>query len=142
MSATTAHPDPQQPADARHEADVRRALPLVVVLALVGVLVASVSVIVWILLGWFGGMGQASTYPLNTFKPGPAENWMNPSVDLSETHRREDAHLFHYEWVDRKASIVRIPIDRAMTLVAERAETTPGTEPTKVATSQETMANE
>jgi hypothetical protein len=38
---------------------------------------------------------------------------------LRELRRDEDAALSSYGWVDRKADVVRIPIDRAIDLVAE-----------------------
>jgi hypothetical protein len=42
---------------------------------------------------------------------------------LRDLHRDEDAALGRYGWVvDRKAGIVRIPIDRAMDLVAEKPD--------------------
>jgi len=40
--------------------------------------------------------------------------------DLKQTRLDEDARLTQYEWRDKSASIVRIPIDRAMELVAQR----------------------
>jgi hypothetical protein len=40
--------------------------------------------------------------------------------DLAETHRREDAVLNHYGWVDKNAGKVHIPIDRAIDLLSER----------------------
>jgi hypothetical protein len=39
---------------------------------------------------------------------------------LRDLHRKEDATLGSYGWVDRKAGVVRIPIDRAIELVAEK----------------------
>jgi hypothetical protein len=41
---------------------------------------------------------------------------------LRDLHRDEDAALGRYGWVDRKAGIVRIPIDRAIELVAEKPD--------------------
>ncbi|MCL5742512.1 MAG: hypothetical protein M1541_01100 [Acidobacteria bacterium] len=41
-------------------------------------------------------------------------------ADLRDERRTEDAILNSYGWVDRKAGVVRIPIDRAMDLLAER----------------------
>jgi len=43
-----------------------------------------------------------------------------PGRELLEMRAAEDAALHSYGWVDRRAGIVRIPIDRAMELVAKR----------------------
>jgi len=43
-----------------------------------------------------------------------------PPADLAVLRAREDARLNSYGWIDRKAGIVRIPIERAMDLIVER----------------------
>ena len=43
-----------------------------------------------------------------------------PEVDLQAFRAREDAELSGYGWIDRTAGVVRIPIDRAMELIAQR----------------------
>lgn len=43
-----------------------------------------------------------------------------PWEDLARLRAEEDARLHRYVWVDRKAGIVRIPIERAIALLAER----------------------
>ncbi len=60
--------------------------------------------------------------PLAEARPLPPEPRLqvNPSVDLKAMRAAEDAALNTYGWVDRKAGIVRIPIERAMELLAER----------------------
>ncbi len=40
--------------------------------------------------------------------------------DVADLHRREDLLLQNYTWVDRTLGKVRIPIERAMELVAEK----------------------
>ena len=47
----------------------------------------------------------------------------HPIRDLRELRAAEDAVLNSYGWVDRKAGIVRIPIARAMELLAKRGVT-------------------
>lgn len=44
----------------------------------------------------------------------------HPSADLDALRRQEDAVLSTYGWVDEKAGVARIPIDRAMQLLVER----------------------
>jgi hypothetical protein len=43
-----------------------------------------------------------------------------PALDLQTLRAREDAVLGSYGWVDREAGVLRIPIDEAMRVVAER----------------------
>jgi len=43
-----------------------------------------------------------------------------PQVDLAALRAREDATLNGYGWVDRKAGVVRVPIERAMDLLIQR----------------------
>ncbi len=42
------------------------------------------------------------------------------AADLAAFRAKEEAELHSYGWVDRKAGVVRIPIDRAMELLLER----------------------
>lgn len=46
---------------------------------------------------------------------------VNPARDMAELRRAEDRVLKGYGWVDEAAGIARIPIDRAMAIVAERS---------------------
>ena len=43
---------------------------------------------------------------------------IDPSRDLEDMRRDEDAVLHNYGWIDRRTGSVRIPIDRAMDLLA------------------------
>ncbi len=45
---------------------------------------------------------------------------VDPARDLQDMRAQEDAVLNSYGWVDRKAGIVRLPIHRAIDLLAER----------------------
>jgi hypothetical protein len=44
----------------------------------------------------------------------------NPTKDFDEFRQQQNAILDSYGWVDRPAGVVRIPIERAMDLVAQR----------------------
>ena len=44
----------------------------------------------------------------------------NPQLDLRKMHQEEDAVLNHYGWVDPDRGIVRLPIERALDIVAQR----------------------
>ena len=50
----------------------------------------------------------------------------NPAIDLEQFRADEEAKLNSYGWVDRPAGVVRIPIERAMDLVAQRGLPTRG----------------
>jgi hypothetical protein len=45
---------------------------------------------------------------------------VNERTELNDEWQREEQVLSTYDWVDQKAGTVRIPIDRAMELVAQR----------------------
>jgi hypothetical protein len=45
---------------------------------------------------------------------------VTPAADLATVRRREEAVLDSYGWIDRKSGLVRIPIDRAIEVLAER----------------------
>ncbi|HTV78401.1 MAG TPA: hypothetical protein VMF03_09090 [Steroidobacteraceae bacterium] len=52
--------------------------------------------------------------------PSPRLQMDNGDQDLANLHEREDLLLDHYSWVDRSKGTVRIPIERAMELIAQR----------------------
>ncbi len=51
--------------------------------------------------------------------PFPREQ-SSPRTDLRTFRTQEDLELNSYAWIDRKAGIVRIPVDRAMELIAQQ----------------------
>lgn len=57
--------------------------------------------------------------PLTRF-PQPTLQ-IDPRLDLLAVRRREEAELNTYGWIDRTNGIVRIPIERAMTLYQQGA---------------------
>ncbi len=44
----------------------------------------------------------------------------DPAEDLAKFRQKEDAVLTGYRWIDAKAGVVQIPIDRAMELLVQR----------------------
>jgi hypothetical protein len=50
----------------------------------------------------------------------PPRLQISPRSDLAEMRAAEDRELTTYGWVDKEKQTVRIPIDRAMELLAER----------------------
>jgi hypothetical protein len=61
-----------------------------------------------------GGVPQGLPLP-----PAPRLQ-VHPKDDLLSLQRTERQQLTSYAWIDRDRRIVRIPIERAMELVAER----------------------
>lgn len=60
-------------------------------------------------------------HPLALPSEPPAPRLQTATADDLNAHRaREDALLAQYGWVDRERGIVRLPIERAMELTAER----------------------
>jgi hypothetical protein len=62
------------------------------------------------------------TSPLARVEIQPPEPRLeaNPQVTLDRVRARQDQLLNGFGWVDRDAGIARIPIDRAMAILAER----------------------
>jgi hypothetical protein len=52
--------------------------------------------------------------------PTPRLELDDGNEDLTELHGREDLLLDNYSWVDKPGGAVRIPIERAMELIAQR----------------------
>lgn len=52
--------------------------------------------------------------------PTPRLQTDDGETDIAEMHAREDMLLDHYTWVDEQHQAVRIPITRAMQLIAQR----------------------
>ena len=45
-----------------------------------------------------------------------------PRNDIIELNREKAAKLHRYRWIDRKAGVIQIPIERAMQLLTERQQ--------------------
>jgi hypothetical protein len=81
----------------------------------------------WLFLGSLVAREQAASTPAHPLaaevarKVPPAPRLQtSPRDDLLALRERERAALQTYGWVDEQRGIVRIPIERAMSLVAER----------------------
>jgi hypothetical protein len=94
-----------------------------------GLLVTAVLIqfMVWLLFVYFSGREATRVvpeYPLaageQTRVPPEPRLQTNPREDLRALRAREDAVLNSYGWVDKTAGVVRIPIDEAIKLTAQR----------------------
>lgn len=75
------------------------------------------SLIISALLYRAGDQGRRVFNSAQSFRHGPAEK-TGIALDWAEQDRLVRAHLEEYGWVNRPAGIVRIPVDRALDLVA------------------------
>lgn len=63
--------------------------------------------------------------------PPPPRLQVSPQADMAELRAAEEKLLYSYGWVDRERKVARIPIDRAMELLAQKglpARKAPGAE--------------
>ena len=63
-------------------------------------------------------MSSSNCVDLVSKFPTPRLQTDDGSQDVAQMHAREDLLLNHYTWVDEKAQTVRIPIARAMQILA------------------------
>jgi hypothetical protein len=90
-------------------------------------LTAFAMVAVWPLLRFFEAREARESAPASPLAKeyGPVEPpaprlQIDPKADIAKLRDTEQKVLESYGWVDRAQGTVRIPIDRAMTLLAER----------------------
>lgn len=93
-------------------------------LGLAGLLAGSLLLVGWLLDALdVTPEGQGlRTAPVAEAPPRPPAPRLQaaPAQDMRDMRQAENAHLQSYGWVDRTAGIARIPIDRALELVAEQ----------------------
>ncbi len=63
---------------------------------------------------------QAKVAELTQQFPTPRVQLDDGNQDVADLHQREDLLLDHYTWVDPSQGKVRIPIDRAMQIIAQQ----------------------
>lgn len=63
---------------------------------------------------------QQQLAKLTQMFPTPRLELDDGNQDLADLHEREDLLLNYYSWIDRSKGTVRIPIERAMELIAQR----------------------
>ena len=92
--------------------------------ALAAMLVVTIAAMAWMFDYFMAREKQLDTSgsPLADTRERPAapELQVTPSSDLTQLRAREEALLNSYGWVDRQEGLVRIPIERAMEMLAEQ----------------------
>ncbi len=125
MASHAAGPEPAT--GAGHETrdiDVR---PIAVAGVALAVVMVVAAVLVWVMLGYLKTYQARVSPPASPLaaeygRKEPPEPRLQtlPIADLQSLHAAEDAALHGYGWVDRGTGAVRIPIARALELVAQR----------------------
>jgi hypothetical protein len=90
-------------------------------------LTAVAFVVVWLFFEYFDRREMSNSRPMYPvaegqglrLPPGPRLQTA-PRADLQEFRAREDALLDSYQWTDKSAGTVRIPITEAMKIVVQR----------------------
>lgn len=105
-----------------------RAISLAMV-ALLGLITVALLVVAGLFM-YFSATrgGEAAAVAVGTPiapPPGVAELDPTQTADLRRLRQREIAVLTEFAWVDREAGVARIPIRRAMEILAQRATPTP-----------------
>ncbi len=96
----------------------------------VGLFIAAVVIhlLMWWLFNYFAARAEKSGRPLPALMardatesvPPEPRLQVSPPHDLQEMRVAEEAILHNYGWVDQQTSTVRIPVERAMQILAER----------------------
>ena len=129
MAESAAHPSdhPRPAAEAGHELTDVHAAPVALsafALAAVCVAVCVAMYVLFALLAVRESRRTEAPSPLvQTYglkEPPEPRLQTSPIEDLKALRARDDAALHHYAWVDRDAGVVRIPIERAIELLAQR----------------------
>lgn len=68
---------------------------------------------------FYNAMGQYGTWPSPAHYAGP-QLQSDPAGDLRDLLQTQTKELQSYGWVDRAQGVIRVPIDRAMAIVAAR----------------------
>jgi hypothetical protein len=126
MSDTAAHPapEPRPTRDPGHEtSDASGFYVSIFALALAAAIALLLLLTVWV-FDQFASRAERrdpmeSPLAVDQIPPAPRLE-ANPGAALSEFRAREDDTLTTYGWVDRRRGVVRLPIDRAIELLAER----------------------
>jgi len=111
------------PAHDHERTDVQAPLLGWMALTLAVFLVITIPMLVGVfkLLMWQDQRDQPERSPLAITEEPPAPVLQAvPSLELGEYRRQQRKLLDEYQWIDKQQQIVRIPIDKAAQLIAER----------------------
>lgn len=94
----------------------------VILYAALGLVVGTTAifVLVWGLFYYLEVRDKANLVQVPAIPPPAPRLQVNPRVDINQLRAREDHILNSYAWVDQQRGLVRIPIDKAIDIVAGR----------------------
>ena len=116
-------PSEHHPAHDHERTDVKAPLLGWMALTLVVFLLLTIPMLIGVfkLLKWEDSRDLPERSPLAIVEEPPAPVLQSvPSLELGEYRRQQRKLLGEYQWIDKQQQIVRIPIDQATRLLAER----------------------
>jgi hypothetical protein len=105
--------------------------PLIISAMSLAILAGLSLLAMWLLFDYFAArrarleVAPSPVFEARQLPPEPRLE-VSPQQDLRQMRAAETAILHSYGWVDRQAGIVRIPVERAIELLAERGLPTTG----------------
>ncbi len=132
MAEPVTHPHPDNPEVAHETSDIsfRGVLAFGIGLLVVGIVIHLAVGLMFKLLSDAERRPVTPDYPMaaaqeNRLPPEPRlqpepPRWRTPRDDLRDFRQQEDEILGSYGWNDKKAGVVRLPIDVAMKLAVQR----------------------
>jgi hypothetical protein len=120
------------PADLHSPRDHERTDVSIRVVLIFGAVMIVSTVLIVLIVAWLYGFlerDQQAAFPPTLFTspvsppqelPPAPRLQVSPRIDLQQFRAEEDARLNGYGWTDRQNSLVHIPIDRAMDLIAQQ----------------------
>jgi hypothetical protein len=104
------------------QTDVNSRGVVIFLISLLGSLVLVLALMwgLWRVLAWMRASEGPFPEPQASQLPPAPRIQANPPLDLWRLRAHEDAVLSTYGWADQQAGAVRIPIGRAMDLLAQR----------------------
>lgn len=110
-----------------HELTDAQASPIVkflLVLVIVSISVAGLMVVFYNFLEGREAREKTARYPLAAGVerplPPPPRLQTYPFEDIKDLRQEQDRLIERYQWVDKSAGVVRIPVERAIEVLAER----------------------
>lgn len=110
-----------QPGHEKTDAEIR---PIIIFIVSLGIfIVVAMFAMSW-MLSFMESRNQAAQReisPLADQEQIPPEPRLqaNPALDMEAMQRREEELLNSYQWIDQNAGTFRIPVERAMEIIAE-----------------------
>ena len=108
----------------REPADLDTRRVLVGAISILAMVVIAMAV-AWIFIVHLSQPGRVATRNQRARFPQPAEQPV-PLEDLAQYRKEQQARLTQYRWIDRKAGVVQIPVDRAIDALARERGSAPG----------------